>query len=102
MPFDGQQQHAERTEKIPEENSDIGNLMKAAQDNLIPHDHPLRGQHLSTLADALDDRYSRTGSENDLEDSIRLDREALTLRPVGHPDRRSSLNSLANALFARY
>jgi hypothetical protein len=32
----------------------------------------------------------------DLEEVITYHREALTLRPPGHPDRSSSLNNLAN------
>jgi len=38
----------------------------------------------------------------DLEKGISYHREALTLRPLGHPDRSSSLNGLANAVAARY
>jgi len=38
----------------------------------------------------------------DLEGAISLHREALTLRPLGHPERLMSLNNLASALFTRF
>jgi len=38
----------------------------------------------------------------DLEEATRCHREALNLRPHGHPDRSSSLNNLANALSTRF
>jgi hypothetical protein len=37
-----------------------------------------------------------------LDQAITLDREALALRPVGHPDWSSSLSSLANRLSTRF
>jgi len=39
---------------------------------------------------------------DDLEDAISSYREALTLRPPGHPNRSNSLMNLANALFTRF
>jgi tetratricopeptide (TPR) repeat protein len=38
----------------------------------------------------------------DLEEAITCHREALALRPHGHPDRSSSLNNLANAVSTRF
>ena len=38
----------------------------------------------------------------DLENAIAYHREALTLRPLGHPDRSMSLNNLAIAVHSRY
>jgi hypothetical protein len=43
-----------------------------------------------------------TFSMEDLEDAISYHREALSLRPPGHPNRSSSLNNLANVLSTRY
>ena len=37
----------------------------------------------------------------DLEEAITCHRQALALRPHGHPDRSSSLNNLANAVSIR-
>jgi hypothetical protein len=47
-------------------------------------------------------RYEQSGRMKDLKETIILHCEALTLRPPGHPDRSSSLNDLANAVFTRY
>ena len=38
----------------------------------------------------------------DLEDTISCYREALTLRPRGHPDRSGSLDNLGSALLTRF
>ena len=38
----------------------------------------------------------------DIEEAIVLGREALKLRPQGHPDRLTSLNNLAVVLSTRY
>ena len=42
---------------------------------------------LNNLAVDLSTRYSQLGAMEDLNEAIVLDREALDLRPQGHPDR---------------
>jgi len=54
--------------------------------------HSSRSVLLNNLSYALITRFGRRGSDKDLDEAIVLNREALTLRPVGHPDRPSSLN----------
>jgi hypothetical protein len=56
----------------------------------------------NNLANALQTRYEVTGSSDLLDESITLQREALALRPIGHPLRAISCNNLANALQTRY
>ena len=40
-------------------------------------------------------RFARSGSTKNLEETITCHRQALALRPRGHPDRSSSLYNLA-------
>ncbi|EPT05822.1 hypothetical protein FOMPIDRAFT_1045122 [Fomitopsis schrenkii] len=47
-------------------------------------------------------RFEQLGDRADLDSAITLHREALELRPTGHPDRSSSLNNLAIALQTRF
>ena len=56
------------------------------------------------LALHLSARYYQLGARGDLEEAIQvvLNREALRLRPQGHPDRSLSLNNLADRLSSRY
>ncbi len=56
---------------------------------------------ISNLASALQYRYERLGEISDLEEAISYHKESLALRPVGHPDRPTSLNNLASALQSR-
>jgi tetratricopeptide (TPR) repeat protein len=56
----------------------------------------------NNLANALQTRYKITGSSDLLDEAITLHREALALRPAGHPDRSMSCNNLAIALRTRY
>jgi hypothetical protein len=59
---------------------------------------PGHRDHSSSLNDRANTvltRYEQSGRIEDLEDVITFHREALTLRPPGHPDRFSSLNNLA-------
>ena len=57
---------------------------------------------LSNLASALGTRFSRTGELADLDEAVRLLREALILRPAPHSMRSHSLNNLATALDTRF
>ena len=57
---------------------------------------------LNSLAVDLSARCNRLGNMEDLDEAIVLYREALNLRPQGHPDRSMSLNNPANELSARY
>jgi tetratricopeptide (TPR) repeat protein len=57
---------------------------------------------LNSLAAHLSSRYEHLGTMEDIDEAISLDREALDLRPQGHPDRSMSLNNLAAHLSSRY
>ncbi|KAG1869359.1 CHAT domain-containing protein [Suillus subalutaceus] len=46
--------------------------------------------------------FEHRSNNEDLDQAIALHREALALRPVGHPDRSSSLNNLATELSSRF
>ncbi|KAI9455532.1 hypothetical protein HD554DRAFT_271221 [Boletus coccyginus] len=61
-------------------------------------------QSVSSTHFAIDPRgsYNQLGAASDLERAIVLYREALDIRPQGHPARSSSLNSLAVGLSIRY
>ncbi|KAJ3535995.1 hypothetical protein NMY22_g6230 [Coprinellus aureogranulatus] len=74
----------------PERNLTLDNLASS----LSQTGHPQRGITLNNLALALSD----TGSPDDLQESIRLNQEALELRPSGHQERHQSLHFLAYAL----
>lgn len=43
-------------------------------------------------------RFGQSARIEDLEEAISLNREAVTLCPLGHPDRSTSLNNLASDL----
>ncbi|KAG1841252.1 hypothetical protein F4604DRAFT_1690386 [Suillus subluteus] len=66
--------------------------------------HPFRGQLLllCSLSMVLSIRFEHRGSDEDLDQAIALQREALALCPVGHTDRSVSLNNLANLLCTRF
>jgi hypothetical protein len=57
---------------------------------------------LNNLACALFSRFEQQREFGDLDESIRLHREALDLEPSPHPDRCMSLNSLASVLSTRF
>jgi tetratricopeptide (TPR) repeat protein len=76
---------------------------------LLPLGHPDRSSALSDLANALRSRGHLHGALNDnkaaLNDvtaAISLHRQALELRPLGHPNRPKSLGNLAAALQAHF
>ncbi|KAF8436265.1 hypothetical protein L210DRAFT_989995 [Boletus edulis BED1] len=83
--------------------------------DLCPKGHPDRSMSLSNLATRLSiryqqlslathlsTRYKQLGVVGDLEEAIALGRQALELRPEGHPNRSTSLNNVAADLSARY
>ncbi|TEB12277.1 hypothetical protein FA13DRAFT_1721959 [Coprinellus micaceus] len=47
--------------------------------------HPLRPSSLGNLANCLQSLFQTTGSLGDLQEAIRLQKEALSLHPPGHP-----------------
>ena len=57
---------------------------------------------LNNLANSLHTRFKQSGRTEDLEDAISFHRQALTLRPPGHPGRSTSLNNLAVVLSTRF
>jgi tetratricopeptide (TPR) repeat protein len=61
-----------------------------------------RGTSMSNLGVAVWQRFSRAGSVTDLEESISLLRESLSLLCSPHPDRHTSLISFSNALRSRF
>ena len=70
--------------------------------NFFPREDPLHAWFLDALATTFSNRYCFTHSKADLEESVRLHREALSLRPPGHSDRISSLNNFAACLGLRH
>ena len=68
--------------------------------------HPTGDPHcphaLSKLVIAIEERYDRDDSCNDLEGRIKLRTEILDLRPPGLPERSASLSTLVNALSDLY
>ncbi len=60
-------------------------------------DHPARPICLVDLAIALKKRYVRSEDNEDLEEILLFEREALCLHPPGHPDRSTSLGNLATS-----
>jgi tetratricopeptide (TPR) repeat protein len=70
---------------------------------LTPPGHPDRAMSLmGNIASALKTRFEQDGDRQDLEEAIQHHRDALVLRPPGHPLRGSSLNNIANALWTRF
>ena len=57
---------------------------------------------LSVLSHYILKRFHHNGDSPDIEECISLNREALALRPLGHPAHEKSLTYLAKALTARY
>ncbi|KAG1861181.1 CHAT domain-containing protein [Suillus subalutaceus] len=68
---------------------------------------PLGNQHrrpraLAKLARAVEARFDEHGSIEDLEESIKLGREAVSLCPEGHPSYDTCLNNLAFSIRSRF
>ena len=53
---------------------------------------------LNNLANAISIRLDELGRTEDMEEVIIYNREAITLRPLGHPHRSRSLTSLADSV----
>ncbi|KAG2340399.1 TPR-like protein [Suillus weaverae] len=64
--------------------------------------HPLRPRALDKLAWALRSRFTQCGNVDDLDESIRFYREAVSLFPEGHSDPADYLNNLACSLEVRF
>ncbi|TEB23414.1 TPR-like protein [Coprinellus micaceus] len=90
----------------PGRSSSLNNLANALQTNFkqsgrssSSHRAILnRSSSLNNLADTLQTNFEQSGFVGDLEEAIMLHRQALELRPSGHPGRSSSLDNLASAL----
>ncbi|RYP58987.1 hypothetical protein DL771_011041 [Monosporascus sp. 5C6A] len=92
--------------------SDLEEAISVAREavDATPQDHPDRAARLNNLGNRLGDRYSRTGAMSDLEEAIGMDleeairvaREAVDATPQDHPDRAGWLNNLGNRLGDRY
>ena len=67
-----------------------------------PDDDAARAGRLSNLGLALRARFELTGALGDLEEAVRVGREAVAATPVGHADRAAMLSNLGNALQARF
>ncbi|KAG1744588.1 CHAT domain-containing protein [Suillus paluster] len=82
---------------------------------LHPIDHPDRFMSFNNLARIIYNRFQYRGNDRDLDEAtslqrealrlcpaVELLREALALRPVGHPDRSGPLNNLGGFLSTRF
>ncbi|KAH8661816.1 hypothetical protein BGZ61DRAFT_316863, partial [Ilyonectria robusta] len=67
-----------------------------------PPCHSDRAGRLNNAGTRLGYRYSRTGAMADLDEAIRLGREAIDATPLDHPARAGWLNNLGNHLRSRY
>jgi tetratricopeptide (TPR) repeat protein len=65
-------------------------------------DHPSLARMLNNLGRKLEDQYDRTGKIEDLEQAIRVSRQAVDITPGDHPDLAVLLNDLGNQLGSRY
>ncbi|KAJ7107456.1 CHAT domain-containing protein [Mycena epipterygia] len=78
----------------------ISALQTAA--NQVTWGHCERPSILSSLGNALCERFENRGDPTDLDLAIRLHHEALDLRPALDPDRSDSLRNLADVLYERF
>ncbi|KAG1837855.1 hypothetical protein DFJ58DRAFT_668661, partial [Suillus subalutaceus] len=69
---------------------------------LRPVGHPDRSMSLNNLVNQHSSRFEHRGKDEDLNQAIALQREALALCPVGHTDWSSSLNNLTTQLSSRF
>ena len=76
--------------------------MKEQAVESTPDDHPNRVAWLNNLGNALQSRFERTGSMEDLERAIVTKEQAVESVPDGHPDRATCLNNLGIALQRRF
>lgn len=59
----------------------------------MPQDHHDRAPYLDSLGVAVGDRYSITADPSDLEEAIRISREAVNLTQVASPERAGRLTN---------
>ncbi|KAG2339526.1 TPR-like protein [Suillus weaverae] len=86
---------------------DYTHLMKASTFDKSSSSSVLRAintvsEPLDMLAQAVEARFDQHGSIDDLDTSIRLGRDVVSLCPEGHADRASYLNNLAFSLVSRF
>ncbi|MCX4529289.1 tetratricopeptide repeat protein [Streptomyces sp. NBC_01551] len=67
-----------------------------------PADHPDRATFLSNLGSALGARFEWLGAAADLDEAVRVGREAVEATPTGHPNRAMCLSNLGIALRIRF
>ena len=65
-------------------------------------DDPNRGRYLANLGAALLGRFQRTGAVHDLDEAIRVGRQAVRATPDDHPNRGAYLFNLGSALNVRF
>ena len=65
-------------------------------------DHPNRGMYLTNLTSALLGRFQRTGAVQDLDEAIRVGRQAAEVAPDDHPNRGVMLSNLGATLTVRF
>jgi tetratricopeptide (TPR) repeat protein len=88
-----------RVEQLVDIDSLANEVRRQAWD-LVP---TTAGAHLLTMvANALRRRFEQLGNLDLLAEIIKLQRQALDLRPPGHPDHSMSVHNLATALQTRY
>jgi tetratricopeptide (TPR) repeat protein len=69
---------------------------------LTPVEHSNRAMGLTALGIALQRRFERTGSMDDLDRAILTSEQAVKLTPVNHPSRAIYLNNFGSALAKRF
>ncbi|KAG2343054.1 hypothetical protein BDR05DRAFT_990020 [Suillus weaverae] len=84
--------------KLPIDASEEGICLRRVVLELYPRGHQLRPRALDKLAQSVEARFVQHGSLDDLDSSIELGREAVSLCPEGHTDRTYYLNNLAVSL----
>jgi hypothetical protein len=78
--------------------ADLDEAVEVGQEILAAAPAEERAQELSNLGLALNGRFIGVGNVADLEEAVRVTREAVTLLAAGHPDRPSALSNLGGTL----
>jgi CHAT domain-containing protein len=97
---DGVDYVIEECNNLPTDASDEGIHLRKVVLELCPLGHRHRPSALDALALATEARFDQHGSIDDLDKSIQLGREAVSLFPEGHAD--GYLNNLAISLVSRF
>ncbi|KAG1721707.1 CHAT domain-containing protein [Suillus lakei] len=87
---------------LPKDASDEGIHLRRIVLDICPLGHQHRPRALDKLAQAVEARFDRHGTIDDLDESILHGREAVSLCPEGHSDRDAYLNNLALSLRSRF